>query len=366
MSIILLIIGLILFVGLVVLHELGHALAARRRGVEVEEFGIGFPPKLWGKKLKNGTLLSINALPLGGFVRLKGEHDAATGKGTYGGASTWTKTQILLAGVVINWVTAAAIFTVLAFTGMPELPQLKDQFTIPSDTTQSKGEVVAVAVTKDSPAAKAGLQSFDVITSVEGESLKDAAELAKLTEKNAGKTIEVAIKRNDQPQKLQIALHKERQEGQGYAGISPGQEVVRRSTWSAPLVGVGLTIQFTGYTLAGLGQTIAQAVTGHFAQASQNVTGPVGIFTTLQQSSEMGFTPVLFLIGIISLSLAIMNTLPIPALDGGRLFVMLLFRALKKSLTKEREEAIQSTGFLALMILIVLITVVDVGRLFGK
>ena len=101
--------GLIVLVVLIVVHELGHAIVARRNGVVVEEFGIGFPPKAWGKKLKNGVLFTLNWLPLGGFVRLKGEHDAAKGKGTYGAASFWQKTKILLAGVVMNWLASSRL-----------------------------------------------------------------------------------------------------------------------------------------------------------------------------------------------------------------------------------------------------------------
>ena len=114
-------IGLIALIVLVVLHELGHAIVARRNGVTVEEFGIGFPPKAWSRRLKNGIEFSINWLPLGGFVRMKGEHDAATGKGAYGAATFWQKTKILLAGVVVNWLTAAVIFTGLALVGLPKL-----------------------------------------------------------------------------------------------------------------------------------------------------------------------------------------------------------------------------------------------------
>ena len=112
------IIGLIVLVILIVLHELGHALVAMRNGVVVEEFGIGFPPRAWKKRLKNGVLFTLNWLPLGGFVRLKGEYDSATGEGTHGGASFWVKTKILVAGVVVNWVTAVLLFTILLLVGM--------------------------------------------------------------------------------------------------------------------------------------------------------------------------------------------------------------------------------------------------------
>ena len=115
-------IGLFVLVVLVTIHELGHAIVARRNGVVVEEFGIGFPPQAWKKKLKNGVLFSINWLPLGGFVKLQGEHDDDSKKGDYGAATFWQKTKILLAGVAINWLAAVVLLTALAWTsGIPKI-----------------------------------------------------------------------------------------------------------------------------------------------------------------------------------------------------------------------------------------------------
>lgn len=159
---ILLIIGLLLFIGLVVIHEYGHFIMARRNGVEVEEFGIGFPPKVWSRKTKGGWIFSINLLPLGGFVRLKGEHDDANAKGTFGAASLWAKTKIMAAGVVMNLLTALVLLMGLALVGTPTL--VCNQFTIASDTKYSGTSSVKVeSVTPGSPASKIGLQKGDEI-----------------------------------------------------------------------------------------------------------------------------------------------------------------------------------------------------------
>lgn len=349
---------------LVVVHELGHAIVAKRNGVDVEEFGIGFPPRAWKKKLKNGTLFTLNWLPLGGFVRLKGEHDSATGAGTYGGARLLVKAKILLAGVVMNWATAAVIFTILALTGIPEL--VPNQFSVPGDTHVSSQQVFAAAVAKDSPAQKAGIQPQDVLLEANHQKLTGAQQLVDFTTAHAGQEVTLTVTHDKQTRDVTFTLNKQHSASQGYAGISPYEQTTKRSTWSAPIVGVGLTGQLTWETVKGLGTTVSQLAHREFKQASENVAGPVGIFSILKSSSEIGLKPVLFLIGIISLTLAVMNVLPIPALDGGRLFVTLIFRALKKPLTKEREESIQAAGFLALMALVVLVTVVDVGRLTGK
>jgi regulator of sigma E protease len=130
-------IGIIVLNLIVVAHELGHALVGRRYGAVVEEFGIGFPPKAWSKTVKKSFLgenvvLSINWLPLGGFVKFQGEHDAASEKGDYGSLTFWQKTQVLLAGVAVNWVLAAVLISILAAVGLPKL--IPDQFSVAGDT----------------------------------------------------------------------------------------------------------------------------------------------------------------------------------------------------------------------------------------
>src|SRR3546814_13675145 len=138
MSVFLFILGIVLFIGLVIVHEWGHFIAARRNGVEVEEFGLFFPPRAKVLKKKNGTEYTLNWLPLGGFVRLKGENDADRRPGTFGAASTWAKTKIMTAGVAMNLLVAFLVLTVLALIVMPTISE--KQFTVASDTTFSPTE----------------------------------------------------------------------------------------------------------------------------------------------------------------------------------------------------------------------------------
>ena len=178
----LLIIGLFLFVLLIVVHEYGHFLVAKRNGVEVEEFGIGFPPKLFGKKLGKGIFegyYTINALPLGGFVRLKGENDADTEKGSFGAASTKAKLRIMLAGVAMNLLAALFIFTIVSWVGMPQL--IPDQYTVKSDSTVTRQDVFAAFVDEQSPAATAGIIAGDVIVSIDNEPVNSDIDLRRLT-----------------------------------------------------------------------------------------------------------------------------------------------------------------------------------------
>src|SRR6185369_14605233 len=149
MSVLLLIIGILLFIGLVVVHEFGHFLAARRNGVDVEEFGIGFPPAAWKRTTKNGFIFSLNWLPIGGFVKLKGENDSATEKGSFGAAPFATKTKIMLAGVGMNLVAAFVIFTALAWVGMPQL--IDNQYAVQSDTKTVQRQVLVGYVENGSP-----------------------------------------------------------------------------------------------------------------------------------------------------------------------------------------------------------------------
>jgi regulator of sigma E protease len=400
MGIFLLIIGLILFIGLVVVHEFGHFIMARRGGVDVEEFGIFFPPRLWKKRMKGGYDFTINLLPLGGFVKLKGEHDSDIGKGSYGAASTGTKVKIMLAGVVMNLLTALVLFTALAWLGMPKL--IENQFTVASDTKVVKNDVLISYVEPGSPAAKSGLLSRDRLVSVTGieagacvaeqscrvvtQQVTTSSTLPAVTKAYAGQKVTIAYERNGRIHSTSTTLlsrqavtaSQKTNNPKGYLGIQPTEYTLRRSTWSAPIVAVGLSAQLTGLTyqglghaLAGLGGIFAGAFTGNHAArehaqttASGQVSGPVGIFEVLRAGSLLGYQYMLLIIAVISLTLAVMNVLPIPALDGGRLFVMLISRLLRKQISPKAEEAIYGTGFAILMVLIVVITIVDVKRFY--
>lgn len=372
-----------MFVGLVVVHEFGHYLAARRNGVIVDEFGIGFPPKAWGKKLKNGVLFTINWLPLGGFVRLKGEYDSANEKGSFGAANTKTKIEIMMAGVGMNLVTAFVIFTFLALIGLPTI--IPNQFALKRDVkivqeVENKGQVKVAAVSKGLPADKIGLKENDIILSLAGQKITEPDAIRNIAAAHAGKSVAIEFMHYNQYVSKTVNLS-DNHDGRGYLGISPATNEsgiqIRRFTWSAPIVAVGLMKQITvatfkglGTALHGLGSTIAGLVTGNRDArqsgqelASSQVSGPIGVFMLIKEGTKLGFLFVLMIMGVISLTLAIMNALPIPALDGGRLFVTLLYRyVLRRPLTAKSEDRIHGTGFAVLMALFVLISIVDIGR----
>jgi regulator of sigma E protease len=377
MLIIGIIVGLIVLVFLVAAHELGHAIVAKRNGVVVEEFGIGFPPRAWAKKLKNGVLFTLNWLPLGGFVRLQGENDSARKKGDYGAATFWQKTKILFAGVAMNWLIAVLLLTILAVTGLPKI--IPNQFSVPSDTTVVSSPVQLGALTAGYPAEKAGLKAGDTIINFSGEAIDGATELVELSKAHRGETVQVVYERDNKQATVAVTL---RDSSSAVLGAALGQRESIKATWSAPIVGIVTTGQFTLVTLQGLGDLVSNFFGGLFGQltfnetdrnaatakldeAGASVAGPIGILGVIfPAASEAGLSQIVFLAAIISLTLAVMNALPIPALDGGRWFVTALFRVMKKPLTKDIEETIHGIGFMVLIGLIVLITVADVLKLF--
>jgi len=380
------IIGLISLTFLVALHELGHALAAKKNGVKLKEYAIGFPPRIKSFKAKTdkilpkGTKISIGAIPLGGFVRLQGEHDSDSKKGDYGAASFWGKTQILFAGVAMNWLVAFVLFTILAISGMPKL--LPNQFYLSSDAKISGGGVQVSAISKNSPAEKAGLNKNDTLLEFNGQKVENSTKIRQDLKNNAGKTVSLKISRNGKEISKSVKLNEKGNNGFLGAVLSDGMQKIH-STWSAPIVGLGTTVQFTGETFKGVGELFVNFFGGIFekvipnsdsqknantqlSKAGESVSGPVmvigGIFPNIV---SMGMDMILMLTAIISISLACMNVLPIPALDGGRWFMTFIFRVLlKKPLPKETEENINGWSFLALMGLSVLIIVLDFTKIF--
>lgn len=378
------IIGIIVLTVLVVVHELGHALVARRYGTVVEEFGIGFPPKVWSRRAKKSLLghdveYSLNLLPIGGFVRMRGEHDDDTNKGDYGAMTFWQKTQVLLAGVVSNWVLAAFLITILAFVGLPKV--LSQQFYIPADATIINQPVELATVTPGLPAADAGLRQGDIILKVDNQTVVSPSDLTRLTNEYHGKTVNITYRHYNVEHEALVTLRTTNSDHRGYLGVAPVQQQLIKATWSAPIVGVGTTAQMTWVTFQGLGQLAAHTITGvvmkfspshasqvqasrNLSEAGDSVAGPLAIFGIIFPAvAKEGLTYIVLIAAVISLSLAVMNVLPIPALDGGRWFVTALYRVLKKPLTKEVEERIHGTGFVVLMILVIIVTIADVGKL---
>jgi len=387
MAVFLLILGLFLIVCLVVVHEFGHFIVARRNGVGVEEFGIGFPPRAWHKKMKSGFDFSLNWLPLGGFVRLKGSHDTDKDEGGFGVASLWIKTKIMVAGVFMNVLAAFFLLTFLALIGIPKL--INNQFTVGSNTKVIKNETLVTSIVPNSPAAEIGLKPNDQLISIGKvdtrlQKVGSSASLPQLTEQYAGQKVEVVYKSNSQLISATTTLlttkvvnaSQNTNNPQGYLGVVPFNYILQRSTWSAPITAAGLIKQYSvltyqglGSALRGLGSTIAGLVTHNthakqsgLTKAESQVSGPVGIYYFLKYSSAISFQFVLFIVAVLSLTLALINILAIPALDGGRLFIILVTRLLRKPLKQTTEDIINGVGFAVLMVLVILITIVDVKR----
>lgn len=393
MATLLLIVGIVLFLLLIITHELGHFWLAKRNGVTIEEFGLFFPPRLLKKKMKGGWILSFNLLPLGGFVKLKGEHDSDTAPGSFGAASVAAKSKIMIAGIAVNLVTAFVLFTILALVGLPHL--VDNQFTVKSDAKYlnvATYKTIVDTVEKGSPAAAAGLTKGDDIVAIGPVgSLKELSatnDITQATKRLQGKEVQVKYTHGKQTfvktvrlrSNADVAAAAQHHQTIGRLGVStdPSQDGLTtvRSTWSAPIVAAGTMGQLTGLTfqgigkaLSGLGGTIAGAVSGNKparqaaqTQASSQVSGPVGIFFVFKYGVSLGFRFILLVVAVLALTLGVMNLLPIPALDGGRLYLLLFTRAIKKPLSAHREEMINATGFSVLMVLFVLITIVDVKR----
>lgn len=413
------IIGLIILMLLVVAHEFGHFIMARRNGVRVLEFGIGFAPRAiaWVKKpveqkdedgkpllgadgkpitkLKwvkipkkdwskpqDSMVFSLNWLPIGGFCAMDGESDADRRKGTFGAASFWGKTKILFGGVAMNWLVAFVILTVLALTGMPQF--LEHQFYLGQDAQQIdvSRSVVVDKVVEGSPADEAGFESGDEIIAIEGETVSSAAVISQYGKDHAGETVKYKIKRGEEEKELTANLNPADSEyALGVSMASYGQTFIR-STWSAPIVGLGVTAQITGETFKSLGQLVWNLISGVFRQFSPNdtvreegredlaaagdsVSGPVGIIGVIFPTfASTGISNLAFLAALISVSLACMNVLPIPALDGGRWLIIAIYKLRRKKLTKETEEKIVSRAFMVLLALIAIITILDIIKLF--
>jgi len=350
---------------LVMIHELGHYTVARLFGVHVEEFGFGLPPRIWGKKIK-GTIYSINWLPIGGFVKLAGEdqEDVDREKGKIKSESVrntyfWAKSRgqralILCAGVFMNFMLAVGITTYLLTRGVTE----------PTKTVHVE------SVTANSPAAFGGLKEQDVVKSIQytdaGEvqtkNLETPDELIAIVKAHAGTTVTLSIVRNAEPITVSLIPRTNPPEGEGPLGVAVSNLEIRTYPLSkAPFMAVKINVVRMWTMLTSLGSVIGKLVTGD-KLASGEISGPIGIAQVTGQAVKYGFDAVLEFTAILSLNLALLNILPFPALDGGRLAFVIADKFGKKA-RPAVERMIHQIGMLILMALILLVTVNDILRI---
>lgn len=355
---------LLIFSFLVFVHELGHFVAAKRSGVNVEEFGIGFPPRMLAKKV-GSTVYSLNWLPLGGFVKLQGEDLTDKKEGSFGAARFIDKVKILLAGVIMNAITAYIILVGLCLVGLP--PIIQDQFSYGKSELSQPKQVMAVAVAPGSPAERGGVQRGDIVVgaiTMGGAEKKFAAEqdLLNFTRENAGKNVNFQVKNGNNERTVSVEL-RPADAKDGFLGVTPFQtyQLKYASPIDAAITAGGITGQLIWGTLAAFGGLIAGLFTT--GQVSENVAGPVGIVVLLSNIMELGVSYVLIFVASISISLAVINALPLPALDGGRLAMVIAQKVSGRQLSAEREGFVHMIGFVALIMLMVVVTFFDIKRL---
>lgn len=349
---------------LILAHEWGHFYSARVFGVKVEEFGIGFsgaefgfrfPPKLW-VFLKNGVKYTINPLPFGGFVKIFGEHgEDEKDPASFASRKIWQRALIIGAGVVMNFLLAWVFFSGGAFFGVPQLAD------------DSQGPVSIIGVEPQSPAENAGLKFGDTILELRSADLSLRVEseddVRDFIQAYRGEEITLFLKRGSRVLEIKAIPRGHTPEGVGPLGISLGRLELYRVPWYwAPIEGVRTLWRSTVAVLFGFGSLIAELVTS--GKTSADISGPVGIFFFADDTKNLGLAYFMQFIGILSVNLAILNVLPIPALDGGRLFFLLIEKIKGKKVSQHTENVIHSLGFIALIFLMVLVTYKDIARLF--
>lgn len=380
----------VLFV-LVISHELGHFVAARKSGMKVYEFGFGFPPRLFGiqqvedatgkkkwklvwkdkqKELgqnaapagdstKVGTLYSFNLLPLGGFVKIKGEDGEEAGPDSFAAQRFWKRALTLFAGVGMNIVAA---FILLSIGFMLKTPQAVDNLPAGSKIENAHLEIIEAIAGK--PASIAGLQAGDIIVSLDTLQNPSVKAMQEYVNANKDKDITVVIKRGDQTLEKSIRPFVDEHTGKGGLGVALVEVGTVSLPWyKAIYYGFIMTGLYLKEILISFYYLIAQLVAG--SPVGESLSGPVGIAVMTGKVAKMGFAYLLNFMALLSLNLAVINILPIPALDGGRLLFLIISKIKGKPITQKYEQLAHGIGFFVLITLVILVTVKDLGKFQG-
>lgn len=349
----------IILVILVLIHELGHFIAAKKNGVLVEEFGFGFPPRLFSIK-RGETLYSINLFPIGGFVKLFGEEyqelknkkqskNVPGKERAFAYKKPWQKALILLGGVTGNFLLGWILISFLFTQGVP--------------TPVNK--VIVESVQVNSPASTSGIKSSDTITKIvkDGKEypLKSVSDLVSLTKKFSGQEIVLIVEKDKTQRKVVLTPRKNPPPGQGPLGIVLTSFVEKKYSWyQAPFYGLVESFKITKHIVVELLKVVGQLVT--FQKPQIDVVGPVGIAQFTGQAIKLGKNAVLELMALLSLNLAVVNILPFPALDGGRLVFVIYEWITRKRVDQKFERYLNLVGIIILLSLAVFITINDIAK----
>ena len=345
---------------LVFVHEFGHFIFAKRAGMKVEEFGFGFPPRIWGIK-KGETLYSINAVPFGGFVKILGEDgEQRDNPRSFSSKPIGPRLLVIVAGVTMNFFLAVILLMITNFFGL--------RIGLIDDKTASIARdksVQIIEVSKDSPADKAGVKLLDEVAGFKlngtFQAVYNAEDVQNFISENIGQPITIVINRNIEVLEKEIVPRLNPPAGQGALGVSlaltgvvsyPWYEAVWRGVYDAVVLTMNTII---GYfvlfkTLLFQGKLIA------------DVSGPVGIATLTGQAARIGINYLMQFTAMISINLAVLNIIPFPALDGGRALLILLEKLKGSPVNKKAEQLVNTVGFALLIALMVYVTAKDITR----
>lgn len=358
LSIIIFIITLMI---LVIIHEFGHFIMCKKFGIKVLEFGFGLPPKIWGKKYGE-TEYTINALPIGGFVRPLGEDEVnkkiLANPRSFAYKPVSKRIIVVIAGVIMNLILAWILFYIVI---------IGQNFRIIYPTIQP--EVIIQNVEKGFPAESAGIKSGDRLLAVDGTYVNDFEQARTLIKKRGTNEVNLTLSDVDGKNiRYVVVKPKEVKQGETLIGVVFSPIAFKQySTFSEKLFsGITYSWDLTRLTITGLGQLVGDLFKGQFNRAGQSVAGPVGVGVAANNILSLGSDavfPYIWFTGIISLTLSIMNLLPIPALDGGRLFFLLVEAVTRRRVHAEFEKWVHTIGFAALLALTLLITYSDIRKI---
>lgn len=344
---------------LVFVHEFGHFIAAKKSGAAVEEFGFGFPPRIAGIK-RGGTIYSINWIPLGGFVRIKGENgDGAKDPDSFGSKPAWKRAIILAAGVVMNLLLAWVLLTAGFIIG---IPQIVDD-TLPKNATIADHELQVVSILPESPAEKAGIEAGDVVVTIDGVNIENLDAFRAATSSHTGENIEVGYLRDGVSGSATVAPVVLKETGRPGIGVGLAETgTVSYPFYIAPFVAMKSVWSTFIDTFKALGGIFRDLLVTQ--RVSVDVSGPVGIAFLTADVAKLGGLYLLQFIAVLSINLAVINILPIPALDGGRLLFLIIEKLRGRGLKGTTEGAIHAIGFFLLISLVVFVTYRDLIK-FG-